>query len=64
MELLKLYPYGVSDEEIQDIRKLLADYFAGRIDKEMDQLWQRKGWNDQTIQDWKTEHLRSHSSGQ
>ncbi len=62
MELLKLYPYNVSDTEIQNIRKLLTDYFAQKIDDEMNTLWQQKSWNDQTIQDWKTEHLRRHSS--
>ncbi|GAB4000469.1 hypothetical protein GCM10028807_53550 [Spirosoma daeguense] len=58
-ELLKLYPYNVSDDQIQDIRRLLADYFARKIDDEMNLLWQEKSWNDQTIQDWKQEHLRS-----
>lgn len=61
MELLKLYPYNVSDSEINDIRKLLADYFAKRVDDELSQLWKQKDWNEQTIQDWKAEHLR-HSS--
>ncbi|ADB38438.1 hypothetical protein [Spirosoma linguale] len=59
LELLKLYPYTVSEEELTDIRQLLADYFAQKIDREMSQLWQEKSWNDQTIEQWKTEHLRS-----
>ena len=61
MELLKLYPYTVSEEELKEIRLLLADYFAQRIDSEMDQLWQEKEWNEQTIENWKNEHLRSPS---
>lgn len=28
-ELLKLYAYNVSDAQLKDIRKMLADYFAG-----------------------------------
>lgn len=59
MELLKLYPYTVSEAELKDIQRLLADYFAQKIDAEMDQLWQEKGWNEQTIDQWKAEHLRS-----
>ena len=61
MELLKLYPYTVSEEESNEIRRLLADYFARKIDDEMNQLWQRRSWNEQTIEDWKNEHLCSHS---
>ena len=28
IELLKLYPYTVSEKELKDIQKLLLDYFA------------------------------------
>ena len=59
MELLKLYPYAVSDTELTEIRLLLADYFAKKIDDEMNQLWLEKGWNEQTIEGWKNEHMRS-----
>ncbi|QDK83374.1 hypothetical protein EXU85_34130 [Spirosoma sp. KCTC 42546] len=62
MELLKLYPYAVSDTELTEIRLLLADYFAKKIDSEMNQLWQEKGWNEQTIEGWKNEHMRSRTA--
>ena len=59
IELLKLYPYSVSENELRDIRKILADYFAQKIDSEMNQLWEKNDWNDQTIESWKSEHLRT-----
>lgn len=59
MELLKLYAYTVSEDELSDIRRMLADYYAQKIDSEMNQLWENKGWNEQTIESWKNEHLRS-----
>lgn len=59
LELLKLYPYNVSDDEIKDIKKILADYFSQKIDQEMDKLWIENNWDEQTIEDWKSEHLRS-----
>lgn len=58
LELLKLYPYDVSEEELRDIRRLLADYFADKVDAEMSRLWNENGWNQQTIEGWKDEHLR------
>ncbi len=61
-ELLKLYAYNVSDDQIKDIRKMLADYFAQKIDVEMNQLWESNNWDDQTIESWKLEHMRSKSS--
>jgi hypothetical protein len=59
IELLKLYPYSVSEKELTDIRKMLADYFGQKIDNQMDELWDKHDWNDQTIETWKSEHLRS-----
>jgi hypothetical protein len=61
IELLKLYPYSVSESELKDIQRLLADYFAEKIDKEIDQLWENNTWNDETIESWKSEHLRKDS---
>lgn len=59
LELLKLYSYNVSDEEVGDIKKMLAGYFSKKIDEEMNQLWEDKAWDAQTIENWKNEHLRS-----
>lgn len=57
-ELLKLYAYNVSDDQLRDIRKMLADYFARKIDTEMDRLWETNNWDEQTIESWKSEHMR------
>lgn len=59
LELLKLYPYNVSDNEVRDIKKMLAHYFSNKIDLEMDQLWDANSWSAQTIEGWKNDHLRS-----
>ncbi|UFH53525.1 hypothetical protein [Spirosoma sp. KNUC1025] len=61
LELLKLYPYAVSEKELNEIRLLLADYFSRKIDNEMNQLSQEKGWTERTIENWKSEHMRSPS---
>ena len=58
MELLKLYSRNVSDEELRDIRKLLADYYAKKADEEMKRLWKEKGWTQGTMEEWLKEDLR------
>ncbi len=58
LELLKLYAHNVSDSELQDIKKMLAEYFARKVDEEMDQLWEDKGWDNNTVEGWKEEHMR------
>ena len=58
MELLKLYAHNVSDEELKDIRKMLADYYAKKADMEMDRLWKENGWTQETMEEWLKEDLR------
>lgn len=58
MELLKLYARPISDEELKDIKKMLADYFAKKLDEEVDRVWKENGWNQSTIEKWKKEHFR------
>jgi len=62
MELLKLYSYNVSENELKDIQKLLANYFSEKIDTEMNQLWESNNWNDETVESWKSENLRGNSA--
>ncbi|MBK8563390.1 MAG: hypothetical protein IPN76_08580 [Saprospiraceae bacterium] len=58
MELLKLYARNVSDEELKDIRKMLAEYYGKKADEEMDRLWEENGWTQDTMEEWLKEDLR------
>jgi hypothetical protein len=59
IELIKLFAYQVSDNQILEIKDLLAKYFAEVASKEMDKLWEENQWNDQTMEDWLNEHNRT-----
>ena len=59
LELLKLYSTGIPEQQLLDIKLMLAAYFAETIDREMSRLWDEKGWNDSTIESWKKERLRT-----
>lgn len=59
LELLKLYATNLPESQLLEIKKLLADYFAKQIDLEMNALWDAKGWNEDTIEAWKQERLRT-----
>lgn len=52
LELLRLFSLELSDEELRDVRRLLAQYFAERATEEMDRLWEEQGWTEETIQEW------------
>ena len=57
-ELMKVFSYDVSEEELKDIRDLLSDYFAERATREMDKLWDERGWTNETMDAWLKEHNR------
>lgn len=59
LELLKLYATNLSEQQLLDIKRMLAAYFAEQIDREMTALWEEKKWDDTTIETWKHERLRT-----
>jgi len=61
-ELLKLYAKNISDKQLIEIKRLLANYFAEQATEAMDKLWDKQGFNDQTMIDWTHEHNRKASS--
>ena len=58
LELLKMFKYELPENQIQEIKALLAKYFADKASDEMDKLWEENSWSDKTMDGWKDEHLR------
>jgi hypothetical protein len=59
IELVKLFAYQIPDNQLLEIKDLLAKYFAEAASKEMDKLWEENQWDDQTMEDWLNEHNRT-----
>lgn len=57
--LLRVVEQLHSVAEIQTIRQAITDYYAQKVDDEMEQLWQSGAWNEQTIKDLECAHLRT-----
>lgn len=57
--LLRVVEQLHSVAEIQVIRQAITDYYAQKVDDEMEQLWQSGAWNEQTIKDLECAHLRT-----
>lgn len=58
LELLKVYSLDLSEEQLTDIRRLIAKYFADKASDEMDKLWEEQGWTNETMDEWlKAENL-------
>lgn len=59
LELLQTFSYSLPDEQLVEIRQLLAQYFLDKTDIEMNRLWEERGWNADTIEDWAKGHERA-----
>jgi len=59
LELLKLFSFQVNENQLTEIRDILAKYFADQATAEMDNLWTDKQWTNETMDNWVNEHLRT-----
>jgi len=59
LELLELFSFETTDEELYDIKTLISKYYADRAKKGMEQLFEEKGWGPEKVEEWKNEHMRT-----
>ena len=59
IEMLELVARVSSEVEMQDIRRMLGQYFAKRAEDAIDRLWDEGVLNDNVIEEWKSEHMRT-----
>ena len=59
LELLNVINGISTQEELNDFRDMLAHYFAEKAQKAIDELWEKGEINDQTIEEWGNEHMRT-----
>ena len=51
-ELLKLYSSNIPETDLLNIKRYLAKYFASKAIREADQIWERKGYDNETMKKW------------
>ena len=59
LELLKVFSRPLPEKQILEIRQLLADYFAQKIDEDVDTLFERNNWDATKVDEWLGEHMRT-----
>ena len=59
MNLLRVVDCIQTVDEVQAIRNILANYYAQKVAEEMDRLWDNGTINEQTIEQWGNEHMRT-----
>ena len=59
IEMLELASRVSSEVEMQDIRRMLGQYFAKRAEDAIDRLGDEGVLNDNVMEEWKSEHMRT-----
>ncbi len=54
-ELLKLYASNIDDNDLLNIKRYLAKYFANKAIKEADTIWNEKRYTKETMEQWLNE---------
>lgn len=52
LELLKLYGTDLADEELQEVKQLLARFFARKAIDEADRVWDERGLTNEDMDTW------------
>lgn len=46
MSILRLLGSMKTVEEVDELRQVICDYYARRVDEEVDKLWENGQWDD------------------
>ncbi len=49
MELLKVFSYNLENNELLELKEVIANYFAQRAIKAANKVWDEKGWTDDDV---------------
>jgi hypothetical protein len=52
LELLKLYSFGISAEEMLEVKRLLGQHFADRLATQASAAYREQGWTTATLDAW------------
>ena len=59
IELLEVFKYNLSDEQLIEIKDLLTEYFAEKVTHGIDELFEKNNWGEEKITEWSNEHMRT-----
>jgi hypothetical protein len=55
LELLEVFSTGIPDDQLLEIKELIANYLFKQSVAKADKLWEEKGYNQETISQWLNE---------
>ena len=60
IEILQTFSKPLPENQILEIRQILADYFAKKVDDGIDELFEKNDWEaNEKVEEWLSEHSRT-----
>ena len=59
LHLLKLFERFKTEGELNELKTVLSNYYAQKVDEESDKLWDEKHLSDESIDELLNMHLRT-----
>lgn len=59
IEILNAMASLKSEEDLRELQQAISNFFAERADSEMERLWEEGVINEEVIEGWKNEHMRT-----
>ena len=59
IEILNALASLKSEEDLRELQQAISNFFAERADSEMERLWEEGVINEEVIEGWKNEHMRT-----
>ena len=63
LSILRLLGSMKTIEEVNELRQIICEYYARRVDEEMDKLWESGQWDNEKNEAILKEHLRTPYKG-
>jgi len=52
LELLKVFSYQLSEEELKELRKEIGKFFLHKAVNEADRVWDERGYSNELMERW------------
>lgn len=59
LHLLQMFEHTKTKKELEELKKILAEYYAAKADEAMDIVWEEKKLNQSKIDEIAKQHIRT-----
>jgi len=57
--LIDWFQLEMTDVELKELNRMFTRYYADKITRAMDKLFEEKGWGPEKNEEWRNEHMRT-----